>query len=471
VNTSYDAIVIGSGPNGLAAAIVIALTGRSVCIFEANATIGGGARSAELTLPGFNHDLCSAVHPLAAASPFFSQLPLKKYGLEFVYPPFALAHPFDDDTAVTLDRSLENASNSFGSDKDAYRQLFGPIVENWNKLADDLLGPPRLPKHPLLVARFGWRAIQPAKRIAESHFIKDKTRAVFAGLAAHSFLSLDRYGSAAFGLILGALTHAVGWPIARGGSQCITTALADYLRDLGGEITTNHRVNSLAELPPAKAVLCDVTPKQLVSIAGGDLPVGFVKKLRNYRYGPGAFKMDWALNSPVPWKAKACLKAATIHLGGSFAEILESERLVAEGKCSDRPFVILSQPSLFDSSRAPKEKHTLWGYCHVPNGSEVDMTERIEKQIERFAPGFRDCILDRRIMRPGDLEHHNSNLVGGDINGGLQNIAQMFTRPSWRLYSTPMRNLYLCSSSTPPGGGVHGLCGYFAAKLALRKSL
>jgi phytoene dehydrogenase-like protein len=471
VKTTYDAVVIGSGPNGLAAAIAIALAGRRVCVFEANATLGGGARSAELTVPGFVHDVCSAVHPLTAASPFFSQLPLKNYGLEFVYPPFAVAHPFDDDTAVTLGHSVPETGKKLGSDERAYRQLFEPIVRDWNHLAGDLLGPPRFPKHPLQLVRFGWRAIRSAKHIAESNFSEDKTRAVFAGLAAHSFLSLDLWGSASFGLVLGALTHTVGWPIARGGSQSITNSLAAYLRDLGGEIHINHRVESLTGLPNAKAVLCDLTPKQLVHIAAKELPHGFVRKLGKYRYGPGAFKMDWALKSPVPWKAKACLKSATVHLGGSFAEILESERLVTEGKYSDRPFVILSQPSLFDSSRAPSGQHTLWGYCHVPNGSQADMTERIEKQIERFAPGFSECILARSVMRPADLESHNSNLVGGDINGGSQNLAQMFTRPTWRLYATPKRHLYLCSSSTPPGGGVHGLCGYFAAQLALRKSL
>lgn len=471
MKTSYDAIVIGSGPNGLAAAIEIARSGRSVCILEANATIGGGARSAELTLPGFIHDVCSAVHPLAAGSPFFSRLPLRQRGLEFVFPQVSLAHPFDDGTAITLDRSVEATSERLGSDALAYRKLFSPIVAGWDQLADDLLGPPRLPKHPFRTARFDWHAVRSAQGLAEARFREDKTRSVFAGLAAHSFLSLERGGTAAFGLMLGAMAHAIGWPIARGGSQSITNALAAYLRDLGGEIITEHRVESLSELPPAKVVLCDLTPRQLVHIAGESLPASFLRKLSRYRYGPGAFKMDWALSSPVPWKAIDCLQAATVHLGGSFEEIVSGERLVSEGKHPEQPFIILSQASLFDSSRAPRGHHTLWGYCHVPNGSPVDMSERIENQIERFAPGFRDCILARNLTGPVELESHNSNLVGGDINGGLQNLSQMFTRPTWRLYSTPNRRLYICSSATPPGGGVHGLCGYYAAKAALRKSL
>lgn len=467
----YDAIVIGSGPNGLAAAIEIARSGRSVCVFEANATIGGGARSAELTLPGFIHDVCSAIHPLAASSPFFSRLPLSQYGLEFIYPPFSLAHPFDDGSVVTLDRSVEETSRRLGPDAQAYHRLFFPLVEGWAQLANDLLGPPRIPRHPFKVARFGWQAIRSAKSLADSRFEQDKTRAVFAGLAAHSFLSLEQLGSAAFGLVLGTLAHSIGWPIARGGSQAISNALAHYFRDLGGEIVTSRSVESLTDLPPAKVVLCDLTPRQLVRIARDSLPAGFLKKLGRYRYGPGVFKIDWALSDPVPWKANDCLKSATVHLGGSFAEIISSEQMVSAGKPAEHPFVILAQPSLFDPSRAPRGQHTLWAYCHVPNGSTVDMTERIEKQIERFAPGFRDCILARSVMSPAKLEQHNSNLVGGDINGGLQGIPQIFTRPTWRLYATPNENLYLCSSSTPPGGGVHGQCGYHAARRVLKTSL
>ena len=466
-----DAIVIGAGPNGLAAAIEVARAGKSVRIYEANSTIGGGARSAELTLRGFTHDICSAVHPLALGSPFFSTLPLNKYGLEFIHSPIALAHPFDDGTAAILDRSVETTSESFGRDRSAYRRLMAPFVERWHDLADDLLGPPRFPRHPLITARFGIRAIRSAKAFAESAFQEDKTRAVFAGLAAHSFLALDQLTTSAFGLVLGLLAHTNGWPIAKAGSQSISNALAAYFKDLGGEIITNHRIESLSELPPSSAVLCDLTPRQIVRIASKSLPSRFIRKLSSYRYGPGAFKLDWALNSPVPWRARECSQAATIHLGGSFAEILESEKLVNSGQHAEKPFIILCQPSLFDPSRAPQGKHTLWAYCHVPNGSQVDMTTHIENQIERFAPGFRDCIEARNVMTPAILEQHNANLIGGDINGGSQHLAQMFTRPTTRLYSTARKGLYICSSSTPPGGGVHGLCGYHAARVALRKSL
>ena len=346
-----------------------------------------------------------------------------------------------------------------------------PFVERWDDLASDILGPPRLPRHPLLTARFGLRAIRSAKAFAESTFQDDKTRALFAGLAGHSFLALDQLTTSAFGLVLGLLAHTNGWPLAKGGSQSISNALAAYFKDLGGEIVTNHRIESLSDLPPAKAILCDLTPRQVVRVAGESLPSGFRRRLSRYRYGPGAFKMDWALNAPVPWRSSECLQAATIHLGGSFAEIVASEELVNSGQHAEKPFVLLSQPTLFDPSRAPQGKHTLWAYCHVPNGSQVDMTERIENQIERFAPGFRDCILARSVMTPAKLEQRNANLIGGDINGGSQHLAQMFTRPTMRLYSTPKKGLYICSSSTPPGGGVHGLCGYHAARVALRKSL
>lgn len=466
-----DAIVIGAGPNGLAAAIELARSGKSVRIYDANQTVGGGARSTELKLPGFTHDICSAVHPLALGSPFFSTLPLDKYGLNFIHSPIALAHPFDDGTAATLHRSLDIMSEKLGQDRSAYRKLMKPFVERWHDLAGDLLGPPRLPRHPLIAARFGLRAIRSAKAFAQRTFHEDKTRALFAGLAAHSFLSLDRSATSAFGLVLGLLAHANGWPIARGGSQSVSNALAAYLKDIGGEIVTGHRIGSLSELPAVKAVLCDLTPRQIVRIADQTLPSRFLRKLARYRYGPGAFKMDWALNAPVPWRSPECSKAATIHLGGSFAEIVASEKLVNSGQHAEKPFVILCQPSLFDPTRAPEGKHTLWAYCHVPNGSQVDMTERIENQIERFAPGFRDCILARSVMTPANLEQHNANLIGGDINGGSQHLAQMFTRPTARLYSTPKKGLYICSSSTPPGGGVHGLCGYHAARVALRKSL
>ena len=470
-STSVDAIVIGGGPNGLAAAIELARSGKSVRVYEANQTVGGGARSAELTLPGFTHDICSAVHPLALGSPFFSTLPLQEYGLEFIHSPIALAHPFDDGTAAILDRSVEITGDELGRDRSAYRNLMSPFVARWHELASDLLGPPRLPRHPLITGRFGIHAIRSAKAFAESTFQEDKTRALFAGLAAHSFLSLDRLATSAFGLVLGVLAHTNGWPVAKAGSQSISNALVAYFKDLGGEIVIGHRVDSLSNLPPARAILCDLTPRQIVHIAGESLPSGFRRKLSRYRYGPAAFKMDWALSAPVPWRAPVCAQAATIHLGGSFAEIIASEQIANSGQHAEKPFIILCQPTIFDPSRAPHGKHTLWAYCHVPNGSQLDMTERIEKQIERFAPGFRDCILARSVLTPANLEQHNANLIGGDINGGSQHLAQMFTRPTARLYSTPNKRLYICSSSAPPGGGVHGLCGYHAARLALRKSL
>jgi len=470
-NYKHEAIVIGAGPNGLAAAIEIARAGHSVCLYEANATIGGGTRSAELTLPAFVHDVCSAVHPLAAGSPFFSQLPLQNHGLEFVYPPASLAHPFDDGTALILDRSLDVTAERLGKDGAAYKKLLLPFVAGWDELAVDLLAPIGIPRRPFAMARFGLNGIRSAKSLAESKFREEKTRTMFAGLAAHSFLSLDQVGTAAFGLVLGILAHTTGWPVTRGGSQSVANALASYLKELGGEIVTNHRVESLNNLPPARATLCDVTPRQLVRMAGPLLPDGFRRRMERYRYGPAAFKMDWALSAPVPWKAAACATAATVHLGGSFAEIFESEWNASRGRHSEKPFVLVAQPSLFDATRAPAGQHTLWAYCHVPNGSTRDMSDAIEQQIERFAPGFRDCILARSVLTPADLESHNANLIGGDINGGIQDLSQMFLRPTIRMYSTAVEHLYLCSSSTPPGGGVHGLCGFHAARTALRKSL
>jgi len=463
--------VIGAGPNGLAAAISIARAGHSVCVFEGNSTVGGGTRSAELTLPGFVHDVCSAVHPLAAASPFLTQLPLQNHGLEFVFPPAALAHPFDDGTALILEQSLDRTVERLGSDGAAYKKIYSPLVAGWDALSGDVLSPLGMPRHPFAMARFGLKAIRPAKSFAEAKFKQDKTRTLFAGLAAHSFLSLDQPGTTAFGLMLGILAHVVGWPIARGGSQSLANALASHLRELGGEIVTDNRIASLKDLPAARAILCDVTPRQLARIAGDSLTPSFRGQLERYRYGPAAFKLDWALSEPVPWKAAECRTAATVHLGGSFAEILESEWNANHGKRSEKPFTLIAQPSLFDPTRAPNGQHTLWAYCHVPNASTFDMQDAIENQIERFAPGFRDCILARSVMTPTDYETYNPNLVGGDINGGLQDLAQMFLRPTRRMYSTSMKNLYLCSSSTPPGGGVHGLCGYHAARLVLRKNL
>lgn len=467
---SYDAVVIGSGPNGLAAAITLLRAGRSVLVVEANETPGGGARSAELTLPGFVHDVCSAVHPLAANSPFFRTLPLEQHSLEWIHPPAPLAHPLDDGTAVILERSIEATSETLGADEDAYRKLMSPLVRDWPRLEPALLAPLKLPRHPLTLARFGWRALRSAKGLAGSLFKDERARALFAGLAAHSMLPLENTATAAFGLVLGITGHAVGWPAPRGGSQKITDALVAYFKSLGGEVVVGRRVESVDEFPQARVVLCDLTPRGLLRVAGHRLPASYRRRLGRYRYGPGAFKLDWALDGPVPWRAKECLRAGTVHLGGTLDEIAASERAAWKGEHAEKPFVLLAQPSLFDPTRAPEGKHTVWAYCHVPNGSDVDMTERIEKQIERFAPGFRDRVLARSVMPPSELERRNANLVGGDINGGAQDIRQLFVRPTLRLYSTPDKRLYICSSSTPPGGGVHGMCGYHAARAALDKS-
>jgi len=463
----HDAIVIGSGPNGLAAAIELARSGRSVLVREAAETIGGGARSAELTLPGFVHDICSAVHPLAVASPFFRTLPLDRHGLEWIDPPAPLAHPFDDGTAVVLERSIEQTCETLGRDASRYAKLMQPLVADWKYLATDLLAPLRVPRHPFALARFGFRALRSARGLVTSIFAGERARVLFAGLAAHSMLPLEQAGTAAFELVLGITGHAVGWSLPRGGSQKITDALCSYLRSLGGEIVTGACVDSLDELSSDRAVLCDLTPRGLLRIAGHRLPARYRRQLARYRYGFGAFKIDWALDGAIPWKAVECARAGTVHLGGTLAEIVASEQASAEGKHADKPFVLVAQQSLFDSQRAPEGKHTAWAYCHVPNNSTFDMTERIENQIERFAPGFRDRVLARNVMPPAELERRNANLVGGDINGGAQDIRQLFLRPTSRLYSTPIKNLYLCSSSTPPGGGVHGMCGYFAARAAL----
>ena len=466
---SYDAIVVGSGPNGLAAAITLRRAGLAVLVVEAKNVLGGCLHSAELTLPGFAHDVCSAVYPLALDSPFFATLPLGQFGLEWIYSPAPLAHPFDDGTAVLLERDVELTSTTLDRDARAYRRLMTPLVRDWPRLQFDLLGPLRLPRYPIKLAQFGWLALHSASNLGRKCFTDARARALLAGLSAHSMLSLDQVPSAAFGLILGITGHAVGWPLPKAGAQSIATALAAYFHSIGGESRTGLRVNSLEELPPARAILCDVTPLQLVSIAGTRLSPDYRRQLLSYRYGFGAFKMDWAIEGPIPWRASECLRAATVHLGGRGEEIAASESACARGEPGVKPFVLLVQPSLFDCTRAPSGKQCVWAYCHVPNGSGFDMTDRIEAQIDRFAPGFRDRIIARSIMPPKKLEEQNANLVGGDINGGAADLKQLWLRPSIRLYSTPARGLYLCSSSTPPGGGVHGMCGYFAAKTALRR--
>jgi len=462
-----DAIVIGSGPNGLAAAIALAQAGWKVTVFEAERTIGGGARSAELTLPGFVHDVCSAVHATAVASPFFRTLPLAKYGVEWIEPPAMLAHPFDDGTAAIVERSVDATATGLGRDRASYTRLFGGLVRAWPRLESSVLGPLRWPRHPLAMAGFGLRALRSANAFARSTFAEEPTRALFGGIAAHGMLPLDRPPTAGFGLVLGAMAHIVGWVIPRGGAQKVTDALVAHLRALGGEVVADHRVASLDELPPARAVLCDLSPRPFLRIAGSRLPVAYRRSLERYRYGMGVFKVDWALDGPMPWRAAACARASTVHICGTMAELNRSENDAWAGVVSERPFVLLVQPSLFDVSRAPAGKQTAWAYCHVPAGSNVDMLPRIEAQIERFAPGFRDRILARAVASPADVEARNANFVGGDIGSGVCDLPQFFTRPTWRTYSTPLRGVYLCSAATPPGVGVHGMCGYFAAQRAL----
>ncbi len=463
-----SACVIGAGPNGLSAAITLAQVGLRVDVFEAEPQPGGGARTLPLTLPGYHHDFGSAVHPLAIGSPFFNSLALQDHGLEWIHSPAALAHPFDDGTAITLSRDLSKAESELGQDAKAWRNLMGPFADQWNELANEVLRPISLfPSHPFLIANFGRHALRSAKSLAHSLFQGDRTKALFAGIAAHSVLSLDEPSSAAAGVLLGAALHAVGWPIPRGGAQSITNALCGYLAALGSTITTATRIENLAQLPNYELTLCDVTPRQLVAIAGDRLSPKYRSQLSEYQYGPAVFKVDYALRDPIPWTARECLKAATVHIGGSFEEIATSEKAMRTGRHAEIPFVLLVQPSLFDPMRAPADRHTAWAYCHVPNASTFDMLPRIEAQIERFAPGFRDCVLARHILSPAGLEKMDANLIGGDISGGAMNLRQLLFRPTRHQYATSAPDIYLCSSSTPPGGGVHGMCGYHAARQAI----
>lgn len=467
----YDAVIIGAGPNGLAAAITLAQRGLGVLLIEGKETVGGGSRSAALTLPGYVHDVCSAIHPLGLASPFFRALPLEQFGLEWVFPEFETGHPLDGGEAVLVERSIEETAVRLGGDAGAYRGLMAPYVRNWQPLLDNLLGPLTIPwRHLPVYARFALPSLLPARAFAGALFRERAARALFAGMAAHSMLPLTAPGTAGFGLMLEMLTHAVGWPMARGGSQKIAAALAAYLETLGGEIEVGHMVAGMDELPEARAYLFDVTPRQLVKIAGRRLPDGYLGQLRRFRYGVGVFKIDYALSEPVPWKNQELRRAGTVHVGGSLEEITQAERVVWDGQHPESPFIILAQQSQFDGSRAPEGRQTAWAYCHVPGGSTEDMTARMEKQIERFAPGFRDVVLARSTRTAVEMEAYNPNYIGGDINGGVQDLGQFFTRPVARIvpYSTPARDIYICSSSTPPGGGVHGMCGYHAARAAMR---
>ncbi len=454
--------MIGAGPNGLSAAILLARTGYHVTVHEASLQIGGGARSAELTLPGFVHDICSAVHPMAVASPCFELFPLQEHGLQWIHPPAPLAHPLDDGTAVMLERSIDATAANLASDGEAWKRLIGPFAAAWPELRHDAMAPIGMPRHPILMARLGMIGIRSARSVAEGYFREPRARALFAGIAAHAVMPLEDRLSAAAGIVLGALGHSYGWPIPLGGSQRIADALVACLRSLGGEIVTNSRVESL----PEGLVMCDVTPRQFLAMAGDRLPADYRRSLERYRYGPGVFKLDWALDGPIPWRAAECARAATVHLGGTFDEIAQWE-----ATHQGRPFVLLVQPSLFDATRAPAGKHTAWAYCHVPNDSAADMTEAIESQVERFAPGFRGRILARHVFTPAGLERYNANLVGGDVGGGSADLRQFFLRPNRHLYRTPLEGVFLCSSSTPPGGAVHGMCGYNAVKAALRTEL
>ena len=463
-------VVVGSGPNGLAAAIEMAQSGFPVTLLEAAGSVGGGTRTEELTLPGYRHDVCSAIHPLGVSSPFFNRLPLERHGLRWIHPPACLAHPFDDGTAAVLERDLAATVETLDRrDAKAYAKLLSPLNESWPVISGDLLAPIGFPKHPVPMARFGLHALRSALGLAGSAFKGERARALFAGLAGHSFLPLEKAGTAAFGLILAALGHVAGWPVAAGGSGRISAALAGHFRSLGGRIATGSAVTTLEPFPPGTIVLLDVAPRQLLRIAGERFTDGYRRRLSAYRYGPGVFKLDWALSGPIPWRAAGCRTAATVHLGATMEEIAASEREVWSGGHPERPFVLVAQQSLFDPERAPHGGHTGWAYCHVPSGSRFDMTQRIEAQMERFAPGFRDLILARHARDTAGYQSYNRNFIGGDINGGVQDLRQMLARPvtGSRPYATPDPDIFLCSSSTPPGGGVHGMCGYHAARCAI----
>lgn len=466
----FDAVVVGSGPNGLAAAITMQQAGLSVLLIEGKSTIGGGMGSTELTLPGFLHDVCSAIHPMAAASPFFKSLPLESHGLKLIYPEIAAAHPFDHGKASFLTKSIHETANALGEDKETYLELMEPVVNYWPRIDQDVLGPMlRIPNAPIPLAKFGLKAMSSALMLAK-RFKTQEAKGLWAGMAAHSIQPLSNFATSAIGLVLMAAGHLGGWPIPKGGSIQIANAMASYFTSLGGKIETNTYIKSLKQLPSSQAVLLDVTPKQLLEIAGHKFSSIYKWQLEKYRYGMGVFKVDWALDQAIPFTADVARKASTVHIGNTIGEIAAGEYAASKGQIVEKPFVLVAQQSLFDKSRAPEGKHTAWAYCHIPNGSTIDMTERIEKQIERFAPGFRDLILAKHSFNPMQMEDYNPNYIGGDINGGIIDIGQLFTRPviSASPYRTSAKGIYICSSSTPPGGGVHGMCGYHAANRALK---
>jgi phytoene dehydrogenase-like protein len=466
-----DAIIIGSGPNGLAAAIRLAEQGVSVTVYEKEETIGGGTRTQELTLPGFRHDVCSAIHPLAKASPYFCTLPLEEYGLEWIQPDIPVAHPLKNQRGGALFHSLDKTVDQLGRDGATYRKLVEPFIDSWQDLLPDILGPfSPIPSNPVLMARFGLRGLRSARGLAK-RFETPRAQALFAGLAGHGILPFNKMATAAIGLVLGVATHTVGWPYPKGGSHSITQAMAAYFEELGGTIKTNAEIDSLENFSEDQVILFNTTPKQILDIAGPSLPSSYATKLQKFKYGCGVFKLDLALDTPIPWEDELCRQAGTVHLGGTFEEIALSEKDAANGNHSEKPYVLVAQQSLFDKQRAPDGKHTCWAYCHVPNGSTQDMAAPILNQIERFAPGFRDCIIGQHAMNTQAIQAYNPNYIGGDINGGKQDITQLFTRPAGLFdpYHIPKTKYYICSSSTPPGGGVHGMCGFHAAESAFRQ--
>lgn len=469
--TEYDAIVVGSGPNGLSAAIVLARAGLETLVVESHQEIGGGCRTAELTLPGFQHDVCSAIHPTAVVSPFFRELNLEAHGVEWIHPPIPLAHPLPDGSAALLHKSLSETAAALGRDGQTYRDLLQPFVDRADDFFREILRPIRFPRNPFLLARFGLAGLRSCQGVIDTLFSQPAARALFAGCAAHSIEPLHKLGTASFGLVLALGGHAIGWPCAKNGSRSITLALEKIFRSHGGQIQTSTTVQALRELPSSRIVLFDTSPKALADIAGDELPPAYARKLRRFRMGAGVFKVDWALSGPIPWTNESCRRAATVHVAGTAEEVIASERQIGNGKVPENPFVLLAQQSLFDPTRAPAGKHTGWAYCHVPNGCELDLTTTIERQIERFAPGFRDLILARHVRSPQQFQAYNPNFIGGDIAGGANDLWQTFFRPvpRWDPYRTPNKRLFLCSSSTPPAGGVHGMCGYSAAQTALRR--